>query len=109
MSDIEELKRERDGWNEVYMAFVVDNKSGKREFKRKHEDCGLCPKYKVEDESGYISCRECPIVKLTRRTCNYWWGIHGIEQGKTETGSAALTTYLWLKDMIEKAEAKEVD
>lgn len=109
---ITELEKERDEWREVYEAFVIDTDKGIAQFESKNKTCGLCVKYKTEINTGeevFISCRECPIVIISGRTCNHWWGMHGIAQGKTNTGSAALTTYLWLKDLIEKYEAEEVN
>lgn len=106
---IEELKRERDDWLEIFLAYVRSEKEGLELFAGKDKRCGLCPKYKLitgEGDFKFLSCRKCPIVMLTGQTCYYRWKKEGDffpgDEKKIiyEGMRAAWMTYKFIDDLI---------
>ena len=81
---IQGLKRERDDWNVIYEAYDRSKTEGRELLGGKEGRCGLCPEYKKTIERGgktYVSCRDCPIVVYTGKTCNFWWKAVDIKIG----------------------------
>ena len=98
------LIKERDDWRDIYGAYLRNEKDGEKLHAGKESRCGLCPDHQTYYEGGsneYLSCRTCPIVILTRRTCAHWWEIFDVAPEQKDR-RAALKTYLFLKKLIEK-------
>jgi hypothetical protein len=97
-----ELQKELEDWQDIYRTFLFNKDAAEIKMATKDERCGLCPKYKKEtvlNNVKYLSCRECPIVKMTRRTCGFWWSKNNVEPGSIK-GEDSLKTYLFLKKII---------
>lgn len=109
---ITELERERDDWKNIFDAYCRDEQEGLELFAGKDGRCGLCPKYKKIHTYGgreFLTCRECPIVVLSRRTCYNMWLKEGYyfpddEKKKPYEGMrVAKMTYEFLNKLIREA------
>jgi len=107
---IKELERERDDWKEILAAYGRSNEDGLRAQSGKEERCGLCPKYRIVFEltgNTILSCRSCPIVLYSGRTCAWHCrktgikaeSVCGINYGNIEM---AKVSYGFLRDLIER-------
>ena len=74
-------------WKDIAETMAVDKEKGWEKYKSKDSRCNLCPIYKktlVAEDYVFVSCKECPVVKLTRRSCEYWVMKHKMEKGTEE-------------------------
>ena len=77
---IMELERERDDWaNMERLVRYYGYSAGLLSYGGKQERCGLCGRYRKKI-GEMVSCRECPIVEATGRTCDYWWRKAGLNE-----------------------------
>jgi len=100
---IKELERERDDWRNIYEGYEISEEEGRKRQEGKEERCGLCQEYQasvVFGDHSFLTCRACPVVILTGRTCAHHWNEVGIQPGE-QTAALAEKTYLFMDKLIE--------
>ncbi len=80
MDDIERIDREIADWERVLTAYEYG--TGRTMYESKDERCGLCPTYQhrvvnVATGAAILTCRRCPVVRATGRTCAAWRHEYG--------------------------------
>ena len=82
LQDIRRIQGQILDWRVIQRAYMIRPEFGIKLVETKGERCGLCPRYRsmtINMATGdqFASCRRCPIVKATGRTCLHWRLEHG--------------------------------